>query len=81
MFKEPIPPPLSYGTYGWTNPIVQAVNAQIASVVTVNIDAYWAITANGGDALFADALHPNDAGYRVIANEWYRLMVTWNLVN
>ena len=34
---------------------------------------------NGGDALYADSLHPNDEGYEIIADEWYRAIR--NLVN
>lgn len=61
---------------------VQAYNATIPGLVQERVDAgkhlalvdmFTPFSSNpgGGNALLADLLHPNDAGYAVMAQTWY----------
>lgn len=69
--------------YSDRNPEIQQLNKKIKDLAGKKnvkvVDNYNAITSNGGDSLYADRLHPNDEGYEVMADEWYRAIR--NLVN
>jgi lysophospholipase L1-like esterase len=65
----------------WANVHVQSLNSQIlAGVGATIVDNYSAILYYGGDVLFADGLHLNDQGYDIMSWEWYKAIVSNNLV-
>lgn len=66
--------------YGFLNPRVEFLNSQLfALAASYNIaiaDTYNAVLNNGGAGLYYDKHHFTDAGYSVIADEWYRVLVS-----
>lgn len=63
----------------WANPAIQKLNKLIVDIaaernVTV-VDNHQAISENGSKFLFSDHAHPNDRGYEIIADQWYRALV------
>lgn len=51
----------------------RAIESITASLGVNFVDTYAYMTANGGDSLLADNLHPNDAGARAIAENWAKV--------
>ncbi len=66
----------SYGSYAWINNNLPSINTNIQDVAYQAgvrlVDNYRALLNHGGDGLYSDSLHPNDWGYEIMANEWYR---------
>ncbi|MDY0093241.1 MAG: SGNH/GDSL hydrolase family protein [Candidatus Vecturithrix sp.] len=72
------------GIRAWVNPYIRSLNSRIKSLaMQYNIplvDNYQAIRDNGGDALYADHVHFTDAGYAVIAQQWFDAIVAGKLI-
>ena len=66
--------------YTFLNPKIEFLNTQLfALAASYNIaiaDTYNAILNNGGALLYYDKHHFTDAGYQVLADEWYRVLVS-----
>ncbi len=62
---------------------IEAYNRAIRSISSAQgvnfVDTYAAMANGGADGLLADNLHPNDAGARVIAENWSKTF--WNAIN
>lgn len=80
-----ITPIRSDSYYEPNNGIIRALNAEIvaraAARNAIVADNYSAILAQGGDVLMPDSVHFYDAGYNVIADQWYNAIITNNLLN
>jgi lysophospholipase L1-like esterase len=66
--------------YAFLNPKVELLNTQLSNLAQSYdisiVDTYNAILNNGGAQLYCDKHHFNDAGYRVIADAWYQVLVS-----
>lgn len=79
-----VTPAETTGIRAWVNPDIRLLNTQIKSLATQYnislVDNYRAIRDNGGDALYADHVHFNDAGYEIIAQQWFDAIVNGKLI-
>lgn len=66
------------------NSQIRSLNARIAAVAARQqvefVDIHQAILDQGGAALIADCVHPNDAGYQVIADRFLNALLTQPLI-
>lgn len=71
----PANPSSEYDKY---NSEIREMNSKISAEASkrgvIVVDNYRAIRDNGGTSLFADRLHFNDRGYKVIAQAWYNAL-------
>jgi lysophospholipase L1-like esterase len=69
----PVNPAVNAGRNDWVAAINTGIKAMAAQEGAFVVDLYQAFQNQGGDLsrFFADGVHPNDAGYDVIANGWF----------
>lgn len=64
--------------YAYLNPRIRFLNTQLVALAAeyqiAIADTYTAISDNGGSRLYYDKHHFTDAGYSVLADEWYRVL-------
>lgn len=80
VIEGTVPPAATDADYAWANSQIEWLNEEIADAVAKRpsaylVDIYNAIFANGGNSLYVDRLHFNDAGYAVIADQWYNCLI------
>lgn len=66
--------------YAFLNPKIELLNTQLFNIAQnyniAIVDTYTAILNNGSVQLYYDKHHFNDAGYRVLADAWYQVLVS-----
>ena len=79
-----VTPARSDSIYSWANSEIQELNAEIAQLAAekgvLTVNNYSAIISNGNTSLYSDKLHFTDAGYAVIASQWYDVITTNSLI-
>jgi len=70
----PVNPAINADRNLWVSSINSGIKAMGPQEGAFVVDLYQAFQSQGGDLsrFFADAVHPNDAGYDVIANAWFQ---------
>lgn len=66
------------------NPLIIQLNQEIYAVAAERgvhvVDNYSAMIENGGDILYSDCVHPNDAGYEVIAQQFFNAVLEYPII-
>jgi lysophospholipase L1-like esterase len=82
-FIGTVPPAQSRCDRSWANPPIQALNAQIIQIAQQRqipvAPIHQAIQEQSG-AIFSDCLHLTDAGYAIMAEQWYQIVLAQQIL-